>query len=214
MLRLHGVYRSRAARNIWLLEELGLPYDHVPVVQRYRLSDEQAETRIHTQSETFRSMSPAAAIPVLQDGDLILSESMAINLHIARTQGKDLGPRDEREQAMMDQWSYYGITAIEPPALELLYADQATDDGRAQVSAAAEKLRRPLSVVNGALAETGWLVGGRFTVADINMAEVVRYAMPASGLIEGFPDLQHWITQLHARPAFRKMWQAREAETL
>ncbi|MCV2864965.1 glutathione S-transferase family protein [Albidovulum sediminicola] len=214
MLRLHGVYRSRAARNIWLLEELGLPYDHVPVVQRYRLTDEEAANRPHTQTPAFKALSPAAAVPVLEDDDLVLSESMAINLHLARTRGGDLGPRDTREQALMDEWSFYAITAIEPPALEALYADQATEAGRAAATAAADRLRRPFAVLNGALEGSGWLVGGRFTVADINMAEVVRYAMALPGLIEAFPAIANWIAGLHARPAFQKMWQAREAETL
>lgn len=212
MLRLHGVYRSRAARNIWLLEEIGLPFDHVPVIQRYRLDDDKAAGRLHTQTDAFKALSPAAAIPVLEDGDLVLSESMAINLHLARAYGGDLGPRDERELALMEQWSFHAIAGVEPLTLDVLYADQATEAGRAQVAAGAEKLRRPLAVVNEGLAGTGWLVGGRFTVADINMAEVVRYAMPAPGLIAEFPEVEDWITRLHRRPAFARMWAAREAE--
>lgn len=214
MLRLHGVYRSRAARNIWLLEEIGVPYEHVPVVQRYRLTDEQAQVHPHTQTDAFKALSPAAAVPVLEDGDLVLSESMAINLHLARAYGGDLGPRDARELALMEQWSFYALSEVEPLTLEVLYADQTTEAGRAQVAAGAEKLRRPLAVVDGALKATGWLVGGRLTVADINMAEVVRYAMPAPGLIAGFPAVAAWIGKLHARPAFQRMWQAREAEAL
>lgn len=212
MLRLHGVYRSRAARNIWLLNEIGLDFEHVPVIQAYRLSEADLATRQHTQTAAFKALSPAAVIPVLQDGDLVLGESMAINLHLARRYGGDLGARDGNEQALIDQWSFYAISGVEPLTLPVIYADATTAEGQAEIAAAAEKLDRPFRVLDQALAGNGWLVGARFTVADINMAEVVRYAMPASGLIERHANLNAWLTRLHARPAFRKMWQARDAE--
>jgi len=212
MLRLHGVYRSRAARNVWLLNEIGVPFEHLPVIQAYRLTEADLVTRSHTQTDAFKTLSPAAAIPVLEDGDLVLTESMAINLYLARTYGGDLGPRDARETALMEQWSFYAIAGVEPLTLPVIYADAATEAGRAEIVAAAENLRRPFAVLDQILAGTGWLVGDRFTVADINMAEVVRYAMPAAGLIEEFSNLHAWLTRLHARPAFQKMWQARAAE--
>ncbi len=56
------------------------------------------------------------------------------------------------------------------------------------------------------------LVGGRFTVADINMAETIRYAQGYGPLMEQFPALHQWLADAQARPAFQKMWQARLAE--
>jgi glutathione S-transferase len=67
-------------------------------------------------------------------------------------------------------------------------------------------------VLDGALAKTGWLVGGRFTVADINVAEIVRYAQPAPELFEAAPKVKAWLATCHARPAFKKMMDVRVKE--
>jgi glutathione S-transferase len=56
------------------------------------------------------------------------------------------------------------------------------------------------------------MVGGRFTVADINMAEILRYAQGEPGLVEGYPAIAGWLAACHARPAFKAMWERRLAE--
>ena len=67
-------------------------------------------------------------------------------------------------------------------------------------------------MLDRALAETGWLVGGRFTVADVNVAEVVRYAAGAKSLFTTNPNVKKWFDACVARPAYRKMWAQRESE--
>jgi len=67
-------------------------------------------------------------------------------------------------------------------------------------------------VLNDALVASGYLVGGRFTVADINVAEVMRYAMPAPELFDAAPRVKTWLAACHARPAFKAMMGKREAE--
>ena len=85
MLTVYGVYRSRASRILWLLEELGLAFEHVPVIQAYRLADPAADDApFNTLSPGFLSISPAGAVPVLRDGDFVLSESLAMTLYVAR----------------------------------------------------------------------------------------------------------------------------------
>ena len=76
---------------------------------------------------------------------------------------------------------------------------------------AVEALRGPFSVLDRAVAD-GFLVGGRFTVADINVAEVVRYAQAAPELFEAAPRVKAWLAACQARPAFTKMWEARTKE--
>ena len=78
--------------------------------------------------------------------------------------------------------------------------------------AAVAALRGPIAVLDRALAKTGFLVGGRFTVADINAAEIVRYAQPAPELFEAAPHVKAWLTACQARPAFKKMWAERDKE--
>lgn len=217
MLTIYGVYRSRASRNFWLLNELGLEFEHVPVIQANRLPDPAAEDApFNTQSPGFLSISPAGAVPVLRDGDFVLSESLAMNLYIARKAGGPLAPSDERENALMEQWALYGMTSIEAHALAVMYARgdgrARTPAGEAEIAAEVARLRRPLGVVNSHLREHGHMVGGRFTVADINMAEIIRYAQAEPGLIAAYPEIEAWLAACHARPAFRAMWDRRLAE--
>lgn len=213
MITLYGVARSRATRPLWLLAETGSAYEHVPVIQAYRLPDPAAaDAPLNTRSPQFLALSPAGAVPVLKDGGLVLSESVAITLYLAQKLGGDLGPRDAREAALMTQWGLYGATAVEGPALGIMYA---VGDGRAdapEVAAARESLARPFAVLDAHLAAEGHLVGGRFTAADINMAEMVRYATAAPGMLDAYPALKGWLSRLHDRPAFKAMWAMRLAE--
>ena len=77
---------------------------------------------------------------------------------------------------------------------------------------AAVEQRPPFAVLDAALAKDGHLVGGRFTVADVNVAEVIRYAQAAPELFETAPRVKSWLAACQARPAFRKMWAEREKE--
>ncbi|MDQ2064969.1 glutathione S-transferase family protein [Xinfangfangia sp. CPCC 101601] len=217
MLTLYGVYRSRASRPLWLLAECGAPFTHVPVIQTYRLADPQArETTLHTGSAAFLVVNPMGQIPALTDGDLLLTESLAITAHIARRFGGALGPQDEPEQALMEQWSLFAATGIETPALEILATLQSgatsLPESQAALAVAAEKLRRPLRRLEQHLAAKDWLVGDRFTVADINTAECLRYAQGHAPLMAEFPATNAWLQRCQARPAFQAMWAARLAE--
>lgn len=217
MLTLYGTYRSRASRNIWLLEELKAKYTLKPVLQAYRLSDPHApDAPLNTLSPEFLKLSPAGAIPVMEDDGLILSESLAINHYIARKLGGPMAPKDLREEAQMIQWALFAATWIETPALEIMFVyakdKAATETGRATVAAAADKLVRPFAALEQHLSVHSHMVGGRFTVADINMAEIVRYAQPHTPLLDEFPRVKGWLELCQNRAAFKKMWAERAAE--
>jgi len=217
MLTIYGVNRSRASRVVWLCHELGLPFLHVPVIQAYRLADPHAaDAPQNTLSPDFLAMSPQGLIPVIKDEGLVLTESLAITLHLARKHGTDVGPQDYDEDALMSQWSFYGTTAIEPDALtiQMLHGRttlQSPDDADL-VSQAVERLARPLKVVEDHLSTHAYMVGGRFTVADLNLAEIIRYASGHTELMEGLPSIRAWLAACHDRPAFKAMWAARLAE--
>jgi glutathione S-transferase len=217
MITLYGVYRSRASRPLWLLNEIGAAFTHVPVIQAYRLSDAKARAEVlNTASPEFLKVTPMGQIPAMTDGDQVLTESFAITLHIARTLGGELGPQSHAETALMEQWALFGASAIEVPALEITYAvadgGLETAEGQAIIALAAEKLRRPLARVQAHLAAHGHLVGTRFTVADINLAECIRYAQSHPTLLAEFPAVKAWMATCQSRPAFQKMWAARLAE--
>ncbi|AUH34266.1 glutathione S-transferase family protein [Paracoccus tegillarcae] len=217
MLTIHGVTRSRASRIIWLCHEIGLPFRQIPVIQAYRLPDASADNApLNTRSPQFLKLSPAGAIPVIEDEGLVLSESMACTLYLARKHGQPFGPADPREDALMSQWSFYACSAIEIDALTILFlhstGDAETSSGKAAIEAACDRLARPMQVVEDHLAANGNMVGRRFTVADINMAEVIRYAQGHKQLTGRFPAIRDWLDDCQSRPAFRKMWEARLTE--
>ncbi|MCQ0969936.1 glutathione S-transferase family protein [Paracoccus sp. TK19116] len=214
MLVIHGVTRSRASRLIWLCHEIGLDYRQEPVIQAYRLADPMArDAPLNTRTPAFLALSPAGAIPVIEDDGLVLSESMACTLYLARKHGLPLGPADAAEDALMMQWSFFAATAIEPDALTVLFlGDSRGSEDRALVANAAERLMRPLQVLEDHLSRGGQMVGNRFTVADINVAEVIRYAQGHDALMARFPSLIAWLQDCQKRPAFQTMWAMRQAE--
>jgi glutathione S-transferase len=212
-----GVYRSRASRNYWLANEIGLPAQSVAVIQAYRLPDPAApDAPLNTRSPAFLALNPAGTIPVMTDGELVLTESLAINLYLARSYGGDLGPRDAAEDARMQSAALNAATAIEPQTVAILYAYAEgradTPEGQAEIAACTDRLARPLGVLDAHFSQQEHLIGNRFTVADINLAEILRYAQNHPTLLPSFAALDRWLRACQARPGFAAMWEKRLAE--
>ena len=172
MITLYGVLRSRASRNVWLAHEMGLEFRHVPVIQVYRPAP---GPMLNTRSPEFLAVNPNAQIPTLVDGELVLGESLAINLYLAKRYGGALGPADVAEDGLMGMWALWAATGVEPHSIEVLYnrvGKPPAERDAAKADAAVAALRAPFAGLDQALAATGFLVGGRFTVADINTAEI------------------------------------------
>jgi glutathione S-transferase len=219
MLTLYGAFRSRATRPLWLLYEAGVDFAHVPVVQAYRLADPAAaDAPLNTASPDFLKVNPQGQVPAMVDDGLVLTESLAICLHIARKHGGLLGPLSLAEMALTDQWGFFAATGLETPGLAIYFAHAegraATDAGRAEIAAAAARLARPLDRLEGHLQGRDWLVADRFTVADVMVAECLRYATAEPGFLDRWPAVKAWLARCQARPAFQKMWAARNAEPM
>jgi len=216
VLTIYGVHRSRASRNIWLAHEIGLPFKHVPVMQAYRLRDPTApDAPLNTRSPAFLAINPNGHIPSVDDDGLVLHESLAINLNLAQKYGGVLGPKNMGEGGQMGMWALWAATEIEPSSIQILYhrVSYAPAERDPKVAhAAIEALRTPIAVLERALAASAFLVGDRFTVADINVAEIVRYALPAPELFEAAPSVRRWLEACHARPAYKRMMAERELE--
>jgi glutathione S-transferase len=201
MLTIYGVYRSRATRNIWLANELGIPFKHVPVTQPYRAH----AAPLHSRSPEFLKINPNGHVPAIEDDGVVMFESLAINLYLAKKHGGPLAPASVVEDGQMSMWTIWAITEVEGKALEVMRDPKGA-------ATAKEALKAPLAVLDQALAKTGYVVGGRFTVADINVAECVRYAQGAPEVFEAAPNVKRWLAACHARPAFKDMWAKRDAE--
>jgi glutathione S-transferase len=217
MLTIYGVYASRATRTIWMANELGLEFTHAPVVQCYKLSDPlAADAPLNTLSPDFVKVNPMALIPSIDDDGFILHESLAINLYLAKKYGGDLGPKDLQEDGLMSQWSLFAANSLETDTLKVastVGGGQAeTEQGKATLDVALRTLKRPFAVLENLLSTKDYLVGNRFTAADINVAEVVRYAQSQTAFFDKYPSVKAWMERCQARPAFKTMWAGRAAE--
>jgi glutathione S-transferase len=218
-LKIYGVLRSRASRNVWLAKELGIPFEHVPVIQAYRLPDASSpDAPFNTSSPAFRAVNPNGLIPSIDDDGLVMHESLAINLYLAKKHGGPLAPKDLREDGLMTMWTLWAAAGCEPHSIQILmhrFSKPESERNPALADAAVAALRQPFGVLEQALREGGgFVVGGRFTVADINLAEVLRYAQQAPELFADYPGVNAWIEACQARPAYKAMMEQRSQEAL
>eukprot|EP00913_Durusdinium_trenchii_P026865 g25200.t1 len=179
----------------------------------YRLEEPMAAgCPVNTMSPDFLAVNPMGSIPSIDDDGFVLHESLAISLYLARKYGGEIGPKDIAEEALMIQWSLFAATSVETTALKIQSTKNDTDEGKSEIAVAAHALKRPFDVLEKHLSANSHMVGNRFTVADINVAEVVRYAQGHAPLFEQRPALKAWLESCQARPGFKAMWEKRIAE--
>jgi glutathione S-transferase len=195
MIKLYGVAASRAFRCLWMLRELGVEFDHVPT------NFATGETR----TAEFLKLNPNGHIPVLVDGSTVLWESMAINLYLARQYGAgSLWPAGVADEGRTFQWSFWAMTEVEAPLLATLMHRRLLPREQRDAAAAAAgeaKLTGPLGVLEGALRGRAFLLGDRFTVADLNVAAVLSWTTLAGVDLARWPQLSAWLTRCTERPA-------------
>ena len=164
MLTIYGVYRSRASRNIWLAGELGIPFKHVPVMQLYRLQGpEAAKGVLHTKSPEFLKVNPNGHVPSIDDDGLVLHESLAINLYLAKKHGGPLAPANVAEDGLMTMWALWAATEVEPHALQVRDASRLQAAGRARSQDRAGRDRGPAR----ALRRAGQRAGGDAATSSV-----------------------------------------------
>lgn len=194
MITLHGHPFSRAHRVMWMLKELGLPFEHVPTDFRGGA----------TRTPAHLAINPNGRVPALVDGDLVLFESLAINLYLARRYGGPLAPADVAEEGLVTQWSFWVATEVEKPLLLaaanlLLFAEGGRDADQAAL--AIGKLDRPLTVLEAHLGARPYLLGDRFTVADLNVSAVMTLIRIAAVPLGAYPTVAAWLDRCLERPA-------------
>lgn len=206
-LTIYGIAASRAVRPLWAAKELGLAYEHVHTPYLGGA----------TRSPDMLSLNPNGHIPVLRDvrpeGDVVVWESMACALYLARVHGTadghSISPSSAAEEADALRWSFWAVTEVEKDALTVLMHLVAMphDQRKPELAAAAEKrLLAPLQVLEQHLALQAasghaHLAADRFTVADICVASVVSWCKPARDLMARVPAVSAWLDACMARPA-------------
>lgn len=217
MLKIYGVYQSRASRNYWMARELGIDFESVPVIQSRALENPLAPgARLNTQSPEFRKVNPNGLIPTIEDDGLVLWESIAINLYLARKHRGPLAAQSLTEEGLIEMWSFWAVNEVEQNSVKIVRVYDAgqhdTPGGKDAIAVATRLLKVPFDILNTHLAGQDYLVGNRFTVADLNTAEICRYCITEKALTEPNPNVVAWYERCHDRPAFRDMWATRALE--
>jgi glutathione S-transferase len=202
MLKIYGDARSRAYRCVWLMREIGLEFEQIPVDLSSR------------RDAAFLAINPNGKVPALVDGSFALWESIAINLYLAKKIPSELAPRTLEEEALTLQWSFWGVTECEPHSVTLFnhaFPRATRTTSEADAAAAAAKLGKVLPVLDGALAKSPYLLGDRFTVADLNVASIVSGAKAAGLDLSAVPNVKRWLSDCLRRPAQREAVRAMTA---
>lgn len=196
-LTLYGISQSRASRCLWALEETGLDYEQILTSMRGDVKKPE-----------FLAINPNGRVPALVDGDLTLFESLAITSYVAKKAGGDFAPKDLAEDALVQQWTLWAMTETEKPLLRALFHSlgiMGFEKDPAVVAECMAELERPFKVLDGVLAGREWLVGGRFTVADLNVAAVLSWAKTGRLDLSGYPAMAKWLDACLARPAYGRV---------
>jgi glutathione S-transferase len=194
-VKIYGPTASRAARALWIVHELGIPFEHVGVEMK------------DLKNADYLKVNPNGKVPAMVDGEFKLFESMAINLYLAAKHGKDgFMPASLEDQALAWQWSFWGMTEVEKPLLTILIDMFMTPPDKRKPEAVADaqkQLPKPLGVLNGALQGRDYLLGSSFTVADLNLASVMSWAKPIKLDFAPYPNAAAWLDRCLARPAYK-----------
>jgi len=218
MITVYGTSNTRAFRVLWMLEELGVQYTHVPA--DFASGD--------TRTPEFLAINPNGHVPALVDGELRLFESLAINLYLAERYGVNgFWPASLADRARAVQWSFWVMTECEARSFAVLFARggpqfekwrswTATEEFRAThpddaqpspeqavlaAKASEAALRLSLAVLDRELGERPYLLGDAFGVADLNVASVLVTARLAQLDLSPHPRVDAWLTRCTTRPA-------------
>ncbi len=179
-----------------MLEEIGQPHELV----------EKSTNELQTPE--YLQLNPNARIPTLVDDGVVIWESMAINLYLAQKYPGPMHSADPITLGLAAQWSFWAMLELEGFLLDLLnHRAVLPEFARAPSHAARDDLppRKPLAVLNKTLSEREHLVGGNFTVADLNVASILAWGKMARLNLSDLPEISRWLNRCLARPAYNRV---------
>lgn len=200
MLRIHGSARSRAIRTLWMTFELGIPYEHIDLLPRSP----------GTRTPEFLALNANARVPAIEDDGFVLTESMAINLYLARKHKSPLYPADPRNEALAWQWSLWETDRLDRQVVNYANATTGPEAQHNQAVANANwaEIVPALDVLNAALGKSRWLAGAEFSVADLNVAGALYRGLSMD--LGRWPHVKDWLARCWDRPAAKKARAMRE----
>ena len=183
---------SRAATVVWMLEEVGVPYtlEYVDLMAGAQKSD------------SHRALNPMGKVPVLVDGEAVVSETAAIGVYLAdRYSLGNLAPNlDDPARGTWLRWAFYAPSVLEPGCMA-----HASKWEFRPGQAGWGSYESMLETVALGLSAGPWLLGERFSAADVVIGYDVRMAN-AMGMLADYPALQAYLARLAARPAFQRVF--------
>ncbi|WP_020557954.1 glutathione S-transferase family protein [Thiofilum flexile] len=203
-MHLYGCPMTRSTRAVWVLEEAGLAYDYTAIDMRA--------------GESFKppliTLNPAGKVPVLVDGDLVLTESAAICIYIGdKVPHSGLVPAyGTRERAVHEQWCFFAVSELEQPLWLIAkhsFAFPAEQRHPEVIPSAEWEFKRQLKILAQGLGDKTFILGESFTVADILLSHVLTWATRGLKMDLEHDNLKAYQQRTQARPALAK---ARERE--
>ena len=211
MLIVHHLNNSRSQRILWLLEELGVPYE----VRKY-----QRDAKTMLAPPELVKVHPLGKSPVITDDGITVAETGAIIEYVLEKYGNGrlLPPAGSEERRRFTYWLHFAEGSAMPPLLMKLIFDRI---GSGQdmpffvkpiARAIANKvkglmvepnLKRQLDFMEGELGRSEWFAGSDFSAADIQMSFPIEAAHQRAGLDASRPKLMAWLKKIHARPAYK-----------
>ena len=210
MITVHHLNNSRSQRVLWMLEELGLPYE----LQLYR---RDAKTMLAPPE--LRKVHPLGKSPVITDGDLTLAESGAILEYLVERYGEGrFVPAAADERLRYRYWMHYAEGSAMPPLLLKLVFDRVEKSpapffvrpllkgiaARVKGTFVQPQIELHLNYLEGEISRSDWFAGNAFTAADVQMSFPLEAAAARGGLDASRPRLTAWLERIHARPAYQR----------
>src|SRR4051812_24469430 len=200
MLKVYGFSRvnkfahgnTRDLRVLWALEEMGLPYEIVGM----------DHTNHDLDREEFRTKNPFGQIPVIDDDGVVVTESGAILLYLARKSGK-LMPRDLAGESQVLRWSVAALSTVEVPVLTLWFVNVSGGKGTGPSKALQDWSELRLGQLDGWLAQREFVATDEFTVADILMTHVLGGGTDQS-LLKPHANILAYRERCMGRPAWKR----------
>jgi len=211
MITVHHLNNSRSQRVLWLLEELGVPYE----IRHY-----QRDAKTMLAPSELRAVHPLGKSPVITDGDITVAESGAIVEYLVERYGNGrlVPPAGTPERRRWTYWLHFAEGSAMPPLLMKLIFDRVKSGPmpffvKPIARAIADKvlagyvtpnIRRQLDYMKSELGSSAWFAGDEFSAADIQMSFPLEAAAQRAALDASRPRLKAFLDRIHARPAYRR----------
>ena len=194
-ITVHHLENSRSQRILWLLEELGIPYE----VVRY-----ERNKKTMLAPPELRKIHPLGKSPVITDGEHVIAETAAIVEFIVEQADGRLGAPAHREDALRYRhFMHYAEGSLMPPLLLKLVLGRVPLFGKTAIRRIQPMIDVHLDWVESELATRDWFAGDAFTAADVMMSFPLEAAVARAAATQGRPHIATWLKTIHARPAYQ-----------